>query len=342
MAAHHRALIRGSYRHFTRNNTAKAMCDIPAKSIHDIFSADGVIECNLIVFLCPLDAIALMHVCSSFRPQVAIGLRNMQSTPQTKAHNEVFQEWLKKPDITRRHGHENWLWDGMKSNDNLAGQLDIDRIAQSARALSFQFVLMNYKRSYTHETSCVAIFNEQGSFIMYYELSSEMFYEDIPSPASLAGETGARFVIEGNDGRPMWNMCLPKITIKSTASIFSMEENKNDIARWKINEQDIAFGHYGLEENETSPYNYTLYRQMETTLNVVESTLVLMHSLSGDPRVIFTYTRWVFDSLVSDFELLESGNSPQAGENVRRIATEWLQALRTSVIPNNVYNEVSR
>lgn len=50
-------------------------------------------------------------------------------------------------------------------------------IQQLSDTIHERVVLLRYEKTHDYESSCVALFDGDGTFVAYYELHSEQFYE---------------------------------------------------------------------------------------------------------------------------------------------------------------------
>ena len=242
----------------------------------------------LLKFLDPLELLKLLHVSRGARRAAVPHLKAFEmADPETRVHGNRFREWLTTSPIVATGSmvfHEEMV---APEDGNLAGPLRIRTIENMSTTLVNRFVVLHYKKlGYQREQCKVAVFNEQGEFVAYYELLSKQFYEPFVD----------KYVHEGRafNSRGGANHSTAEIQIRNC-----------DSDSWTLSDQSLNWEWQEGFGGDVTSSNYDLFDSFYGQLSPTEVSFILMHALSEDTRVIFQYVETVFDCFNQGFEWME-------------------------------------
>ena len=173
-----------------------------------------------------------------------------------------FRKWLTTSPIVLKGSSV--LYEQMTEPDdaNLAGPLRLETIENMSSVLVENFVVLKYeKMGYQREHCEVAVFNNRGKFVAYYELNSNQFYESFVD----------KWTPEGG-----YNHSSADIQICNA-----------DPDHWTLIDQDLNWNESFI--GDITECNFELFDSFLGRLSPTEVSFILMHALSEDTRVIYQY-----------------------------------------------------
>jgi hypothetical protein len=180
-------------------------------------------------YLGPFDLLKLLHVSKTAREAAVPHLKSFQEAPQTREHARMLSDWMLSPSVTTNNG----VFQEMASpnHPDTAGPLRLSAIQRMGSSLEKNFVVLEYRKTYRQEYSCVAVFNNNGAFVAIYEFWSEQFYEAYVDKNTIQG-LGRTFNSAGGS-----NHSMPNIRIRSSAGFHVNRQQ----GRWIRQEPQLDF-----------------------------------------------------------------------------------------------------
>lgn len=209
-------------------------------------------------FLQPLELLACMYLNKATRKVAARALNNNNinnnNNPAIALQRQMFETWLDNPTVSPLNGK--MCVGSEETMDNCAGPLRLPIIKKLGSKLKKNFVILQYDRSYQHETSVVAIVNDDGGLAAIYQFRSEERYE----------------LLESREINSSFDVIFP--------------------GSWKPLEWEPMFGFF--EVAAVMP-GHALFELFYGILSPTETAFVLMHSMSSDTRVIVLFGGSIFN-----------------------------------------------
>lgn len=224
-------------------------------------------------FLSPFQLLKMLHLSRSARRGAVPKLKKFQASVQTAGQALMFEQWLENPTA----GSMGAKMQRSNSRKNLAGPLRLGSIQQHIDTLRERFIILNHEKKHAQESSSVAVFDDEGSFVAYYNMTSCQFYESYCNKSA----------VDAQDLQ--WS---PDLRIECSA-FFHVGDHSD---RWEINTQDLDWAEQTFIGNIIYP-NYALFKNFHGTLSPTEVAAVLMHALSSDTRVIYWYVSTLFATM---------------------------------------------
>jgi len=250
-----------------------------------------LLDSPFLEFLHPWDLIKLLHVNKAARRAAIPQMKKRQV--QAVAQTERFEKFL-----ARSQTHPSSY--GPRSTSG----------GGYSQSLTKNFVILSYERSQILESSSVALFDDRGTFVAFYELLENRL---------LLGD----FLVSNNEYCHDYDW-----HIATTGSFNSRRHN-----RWELKLVDSVPPFV----TDTLLGFRALCDQYHDTFYPAESMSILMHALSSDPRIICTMATSVSDALNQiAYHLpghryaqasLSDGESGGQEDSEQKRLEEWLECL---------------
>lgn len=138
-----------------------------------------------------------------------------------------------------------------------------------------------------------------------YELVSKQYYETYVNRGVM---TGGHCAFSTSGGS---NTSEPHISMRSSAS-FHVGDRSD--ARWRLERPQLEWWWQEGFMGDVTFSNHALFNLFHGILSPTEVSVVLMHALSSDTRVIYVCTLAVFDSMDYSFQDVELDEWMFSGE----------------------------
>lgn len=237
-------------------------------------------------FMEPLDWLKLLHVSKGTRKVAAAKLQEHEKkSPLLMGKRLMFEEWVSNAVVAT----DAFRWLG----SDWSGPLRLDAIRGMADKLIQNFVVLDYHRSYKEERCTVVLFDDKGAVVAIYLVATNEVFEGYEHP-NFATMTAK-----------MSNTSECTMHMRSSADLERerlRDSNKaaRNISRDPQCQWDLQQGYSG----DVLVPNFALFRLFEGQLSPIEVACVLMHAVSSNNCVIYSFIAALYSNC---FELEDFG-----------------------------------
>ena len=282
----------------------------------------GCLPLDLIMdYMEPRDLLACMYLNKHARRLAGPKLNAYKYDVPTLMQQQLFSRWLHAPSVGNNEVFEEMTVEEVAEQKNLAGPL---RLGAISPGLGQNFIILKYEKTYEEEASEVAIFNNQGSLVAIYTFNSEQYYESYVNRDVMCA--GPR-VFNSRGGS---NHGVGYINFYHSGHLnpgIGVIENA-----WKMNFVQTEWAWQEGFCGFVAESNYELFRLFHGKLSPTEVTTVLMHALSSDTRVIYSYVLAVFDNFGWELEEFEESWDGPSGrddfDEILPVIQDWRERLQ--------------